>query len=213
MQQMGVADASRLLLPLVSDLAVSGSYKPLQELTKRKVSGDAGRAHQGAPGRSPRGGSEHVQVPVPSGAEPSRDCSPQTAPGLGWRDPAGIDLLHHRVRPSPLPQPSWKEGSGQPASPLPLNSCHRKDLTAETTSAGEKDNPPALCQPPTTAGGAGSHLWSPAWQAARPTMAVAGIRGGNPCVINWLGEASLFPGSFLAHSLCQYSRRKSASLS
>lgn len=215
-QQMGVADASRLPLPLISDLAVSSSYKLLQELTKPKVSGGAGRMHQGALGRSPRGGSEDVQLPMPSGAEPSQDCSPQRAPGLGWRDPARVDLLHHHVRPSPLPQPGWKWGSGQPALPLPqlcLNSCHRKDLITETTSAVEKDKPPALCQPPTTSGGAGSHLWSPAQQAAQPTVAVARIMSSRPCVINWLGEASLFPGSFLARSSCRYSCRKPASLS
>jgi len=101
MQQTSAAAASRLPLPLLSDLAVSGSYKPLQELTKHKVFGDAGRVHQGALGRSPREGSAHI--PVPSGAQPSWVHSPQTALGLGWRDPTEANL-HHHVRPSPLPR-------------------------------------------------------------------------------------------------------------
>lgn len=159
-----------------------------QELTKPRVSGDAGRLHQGALGRSPGGGSKRVQLPIPSGAEPSQDCSPQIAPGPGWWDPTGVDLLHHHVRTSPLPLPGWKRGSGQPALPLLplcLDSCHRKDLITETTGVGEKDKPPVLCQPPTISGGAGSHPWSPA-QPAAPTVAAAGITGSRPCVlIGW----------------------------
>lgn len=160
-------------------------------------------------GRFPRGGSKHIQLPVPSGAEPSRGCSSQTALGLGWRDPTEADLLHHHVRSSPLPQPGWKRRPGQPVLPLPQpspNSCPCKDLITETTSAREEDKPPALCQPPTASGGARSHLWSPAQRAAQPTVAAAGIAGSRPRVINWLGKASLFPGSFLAHSSCWFNK-------
>lgn len=84
-QQTGVAGASRLPLPL------SGSYKVLQELTKPKVSGDAGRAHQGALGRSPKG-----SFPCPQEQSQGRTAAPKQ-PQAGLERP-------HQTQLSPPPR-------------------------------------------------------------------------------------------------------------